>query len=1321
MTQIKSARLILEIFAGEHEDGMKRIVLKRGLAGAAAITAGLLFTAGQVEALSQGMDSGTCNGCHTGASNAPTRSDTIPSVLTPGTTNTYTFGASSGGTGHTRVGFHLTANQGVTLSDGGSGFTNYCADSPAPTAATKNGSSSAVLMHATPRAVASGLWAVAVHVPTCATLGATNNVTVTFSYALNGVNADCNASAADTAVTGSFTATIPCAGLGESCADDYNCQNSQCVAPDGTDCGPGDSSCVCCGTSTCAGVCHSGTCAGGTCDPAPSNTICRLAAGTCDLTETCGGSTTCPADAKRANGTSCRSAAGECDAVETCNGVSNACPADLKKGSGTACTSDGNPCTLDQCNGASNSCQHPAGNAGVTCRAAAGVCDAPEACDGASTACPADAKLNSQCRASAGACDPAESCDGATNNCPADARTPNGTPCRAAAGVCDAVEACDGASAACPADVKLDNATVCRAAASASCDIPETCNGVGDDCPADAVAMPGTVCRPAVGNCDVDEICGANGLCPADVVVPAGTSCRAASCSGGVATDAASCDGAAGKCPTAVTNNCNPYVCGPTACKSSCAADGDCLATSYCNASACQPKKAAGEACQAKAECLSANCVDGVCCDKACAGQCEACDNPGTVGTCSPSTGAPHGARAACTTDGSLCGGACNGVLTLACTYPSGSTSCRAAACDAGTNTATIGANCDGAGKCPALTTQSCAPFLCQDAFTCKGDCSTNSDCSAGFYCSSNICKPKLTPGTACQNAGQCATGNCVDGVCCDKACNGQCEACAQPGKEGTCGPVTGAPAGNRAACVTDGSPCGGSCDGTVTATCSYPSAAIACRAPSCANDVATVAASCDGAGKCPAATTQDCAPFKCAAAACAGNCTVDTDCQGGAKFCSAGLCKDKIVDGAVCSKGSDCVSGNCVDGVCCNSKCDGQCEACDNVGAVGSCTAVTGAPHNARAQCASDGTACGGACDGVKKDGCAFPGAAVECRAASCANATATLAATCVGTGSCPPVQQQSCGAFTCDPSGLCAGDCTVDGDCQPGNFCSGGICKGKVEDGKDCQSAGQCASGVCADGVCCATACDGQCQACNLPGKLGICSAVAGAPHAGKQACTGSGPCGATCDGTNGLACAFPGAATTCGAATCAGGVATSAPLCDGAGKCGSPTQKSCGNFACGTNGACKATCSTAADCASGLVCSGGACVTGAGGGAGAAGAGGKAGAGGAKGGAAGAAGSTTAGSAGSKAGSAGAGGAKAGAAGTSAAGTSGKSGGAPNAGSNGAGVPGPDPSDASGLDGAEAEGGCAIGHGGSSSAALGGLGLLVAAALGRRRRRR
>jgi hypothetical protein len=140
----------------------------------------------------------------------------------------------------------------------------------------------------------------------------------------------------------------------------------------------------------------SGTCAIDG-NPAPAQTVCRVAAGPCDVVEVCDGvSTACPLDKFEPSTVVCRPAAGACDVPENCTGSSAACPTDtfLLKG--------------------------------AVCRAAVSVCDVADFCDGVSAACPADAfaPAATPCRASTDGdiCDPPESCTGTSNTCPADAK-----------------------------------------------------------------------------------------------------------------------------------------------------------------------------------------------------------------------------------------------------------------------------------------------------------------------------------------------------------------------------------------------------------------------------------------------------------------------------------------------------------------------------------------------------------------------------------------------------------------------------------------------------------------------------------------------------------------------------------------------------------------------------------------------------------------------------------------------------------------------------------------------------------------------------------
>ncbi len=655
-----------------------------------------------------------------------------------------------------------------------------------------------------------------------------------------------------------------------------------------------------------------------------------------------------------------------------------------------------------------------------------------------------------------------------------------------------------------------------------------------------------------------------------------------------------------------------------------------------------------GSSCSLPSECESGFCADGVCCNGGCYGQCESCSLSGTKGTCSPVTGAPVGGRTACKSDSaaSMCNGTCNGVKTSSCTYPT--VSCRAESCTNGVQTQP--ASCDGAGKCPALVTVSCNGYACNGT-SCRSTCSGDTECASTHWCSGTSCVVKGDPGAQCAGGNECKSGFCTDGVCCNAACGGQCEQC---DATGTCVAVTsGQPKSPRSACLTDSTVCGGECAAGNRLTCTYEGVGVECRPASCTNDVATMAAFCDGAGACPSLVTLACYPSTCdpVLPECKKNCSSDASCQAGNYCDSRNICVAKLTQGA-CQTSNQCASGYCVDGVCCNSPCTGQCEACDVASAVGTCSPVPAneGPRGTRPACGSDGTVCGGVCNGTLTTACAYPGSSQECRAASCTNNVATLAANCTGLGSCPAKKTQQCSPYACDATEpACAGDClTV--PCPSGKYCSAGICFDKLDDGVVCNGSapGECKSGYCVDGVCCGSACPGQCQACDVPGPtLGTCTTLtSGAPHGSRSPCSGTGTCAATCDGTSATSCTYPGASKPCAPGSCSNGTATDPTTCDSAGACTTVTTTDCGAYVCGAT-ACKTTCASVTDCAYGNWCQNGQCEPIAGG---EAGAGGDSGAGGGAGADAGAGGSAGAdagvgGSAGAGAGGSGNGGASAG----------------------------------------------------------------------------
>src|SRR5438094_7363719 len=81
-----------------------------------------------------------------------------------------------------------------------------------------------------------------------------------------------------------------------------------------------------------------GDCCSSACKLEPAGTVCRSAAGSCDVAETCSGfDPFCPADTFKPATTVCRASAGECDPAERCTGSSATCPADALVPTGTLC------------------------------------------------------------------------------------------------------------------------------------------------------------------------------------------------------------------------------------------------------------------------------------------------------------------------------------------------------------------------------------------------------------------------------------------------------------------------------------------------------------------------------------------------------------------------------------------------------------------------------------------------------------------------------------------------------------------------------------------------------------------------------------------------------------------------------------------------------------------------------------------------------------------------------------------------------------------------------------------------------------------------
>jgi hypothetical protein len=298
-----------------------------------------------------------------------------------------------------------------------------------------------------------------------------------------------------------------------------------------------------------------------------------------------------------------------------------------------------------------------------------------------------------------------------------------------------------------------------------------------------------------------------------------------------------------------------------------------------------------------------------------------------------------------------------------------------------------------------------------------------------------------------------------------------------------------------------------------------------------------------------------------------------DVDCGGADAQCS-----NRCAQGKRCLGNSDCGSGFCVDGVCCNTACDGACEACSSskkgAGPDGVCGAIQANtdPDN---ECDDEGAAsCGqnGSCNGA--GACALYGAGTNCAAASCAGTTLTPARTCDGQGTCQSASTTSCAPYTCGVD-ACRTTCAVDVDCAAGSYCNTlGQCASKAPQGFACTASNQCQTGYCIDGYCCDTACNGTCEACsalkNGSGINGVCIAImANTDPDNECADQGAASCGTTgsCNGTR--ACSLYPPGTMCTESTCSGSTFTPARTCNGTGTCQTPQPNECSSGTCNASG--------------------------------------------------------------------------------------------------------------------------------------------------------
>jgi MYXO-CTERM domain-containing protein len=409
---------------------------------------------------------------------------------------------------------------------------------------------------------------------------------------------------------------------------------------------------------------------------------------------------------------------------------------------------------------------------------------------------------------------------------------------------------------------------------------------------------------------------------------------------------------------------------------------------------------APGSKCTTGADCAGW-CVGGICCNKRCDGACE---------TCLAASG--HTADGECTS------------------YP--------------TYTEIVG----------------CLPMLCSGIGTCPTDC-RGAGCVPSHFCDqlNGQCVPRREAGGVCQGDEECLSASCDDGICCDRGCD-TCFSCRKSLTgltDGTCAPVFAGTDPHFVCDADSGFPanCGadGKCDGIGRCRIFAPPTTPCGPEPAmCVGD--TISGKlCNGLGGCGIGQAS-CAPNECRDGFCTESCRSDRDCSDNAFCTPAGSCVPKRPNGRDCQRDAECDLGFCTDGVCCSSRCAGQCESCRDEGTVGTCTAAFKEPAPGRPACPTSTDACTTfeckrplteLCTPVVAECGAYACEAGHCKrsctertsSADCARDAICLdpPGRCIQTVPCDPA---ACSPYACDPAGRCVTRCNSSLECAGGYSCT-------------------------------------------------------------------------------------------------------------------------------------------------------------------------------------------------------------------------------------------------------------------------------------------
>lgn len=152
---------------------------------------------------------------------------------------------------------------------------------------------------------------------------------------------------------------------------------------------------------------------------------------------------------------------------------------------------------------------------------------------------------------------------------------------------------------------------------------------------------------------------------------------------------------------------------------------------------------------------------------------------------------------------------------------------------------------------------------------------------------------------------------------------------------------------------------------------------------------------------------------------------------------------RNLLAIGQACQAATECETGFCAAGFCCDAACGGPCESCGVPGNEGVCRLFE-AGTDPKDACPDEGAAsCGG--DGMCDSAGAcrlYPNTTV-CRANVCGGSS-MVNYRCNGTGACMPVVSSSCYPYVCGTTVACRTTCATSVDCVSPAACFVGNCGG-------------------------------------------------------------------------------------------------------------------------------------------------------------------------------------------------------------------------------------------------------------------------------------